>query len=159
MEAKAAQDGEADQSSLRAPEAQVLGRLRLAHESDHRGGDDEISEEELPVAQVGVDLDKGEGGTEEMETCNDPPCCGGPSLYISGAGAARLVGWCPLPHPWGCPKKQRPPPVSGHPSQVALQILVRGSSPGSSSSSTSGEKSVFSFWGSRLLHVAISIPI
>lgn len=59
LEAKTAQDGEADQGSLRAPETQVLGRLRLAHESDHRGGDDEIGEQELPVAQVGVDLDKG----------------------------------------------------------------------------------------------------
>lgn len=74
LEAKTAQDGEADQGSLRAPETQVLGRLGLAHESDHRGGDDEIGEQELPVAQVGVDLGKGKGRTEEMERCNGPPC-------------------------------------------------------------------------------------
>lgn len=76
LEAKAAQDGKADQGSLWALEAQVLGRLRLAHESDHRGGDDEVDEEELPIAQVGVELDKGEkkeGGTEETERCNGRP--------------------------------------------------------------------------------------
>lgn len=56
LQEQAAQHQHADQGSLGTLHSQVLGRTRPTHQHRHGGGDDQVKEEELEVAQVGVDL-------------------------------------------------------------------------------------------------------
>lgn len=56
LEEQAAQHEDADQRPLGTLGSQLLGGTRPTHQHRHGGGDDQVEEEELEVAQVGVNL-------------------------------------------------------------------------------------------------------
>lgn len=56
LEEQAAQHEDADQRPLGTLHSQLLGRTSATHQHCHSGGDDQVEEEELEIAQVGVDL-------------------------------------------------------------------------------------------------------
>lgn len=78
LEGEAAQDDDVDEGSLWALGAQVIRRRRPAHQSSHRGGDDQVKEQKLQITQIGVDLGWG-GKTINVPTFKKQ------SLHSSGA--------------------------------------------------------------------------
>lgn len=56
LEEQAAQHEDADQRPMGTLRSQLFGGARATHQHRHGGGDDQVEEEELEVAQVGVNL-------------------------------------------------------------------------------------------------------
>lgn len=93
LEEQAAQHEDADQRPLGTLHSQLLGRTGPTHQHRHGGGDDQVEEEELEIAQVGVDLGRrnhqlsvgglGKGQVKTQQGQGDPKA----SLSIADIGA------------------------------------------------------------------------